>query len=251
MKHIVQFSGGKDSTCMLLMMLERGMQVDEIIMCDTGMEFPGMYQHIEEVRRHIKPYGKDITILKAEHDYEWYMFHKPIIRGKNKGQHGFGWAGMNNRWCTRALKIEPTQNYLKQYGDNIVTYIGIASDEPKRHFESDTIKHPLFEWGISEKRALEYCKSHGFNWGGLYEKFRRVSCWCCPLQGISSLRILYHEFPELWKRLKALDEYNIAHPKAGYERGGTFHRDYSVAELEARFIREDNGKRIAISLWDE
>ena len=30
MKHIVQFSGGKDSTCMLLMMLEKGMQVDEI-----------------------------------------------------------------------------------------------------------------------------------------------------------------------------------------------------------------------------
>lgn len=47
MKHVVQFSGGKDSTAMLLMMLERGMQVDEIIMCDTGMEFPGMYQHIE------------------------------------------------------------------------------------------------------------------------------------------------------------------------------------------------------------
>ena len=251
MKHVVQFSGGKDSTAMLLMMLERGMQVDEIIMCDTGMEFPGMYQHIEEVRQYIKPYGKDITILKAEHDYEWYMFHKPIIRGKNKGQHGFGWAGMNNRWCTRALKIEPTQNYLKQYGGNIVTYIGIASDEPKRHFESDTIKHPLFEWGVSEKIALSYCKEHGFTWGGLYDKFRRVSCWCCPLQGLESLRILYHDFPDLWKRLKKMDEYNIAHPKDGYERGGIFRRDYSVQELEDRFKREDNGKRLAISLWDE
>ena len=166
MKHIVQFSGGKDSTCMLLMMLEKGMQVDEIIFCDTGMEFPGMYQHIEEVRQYIKPYGKDITILKAEHEYEWYMFHKPLLRGKNKGQHGEGWPTMKNRWCTRALKIEPTQNYLKQYGGDTVTYIGIASDEPKRHFESSTIKHPLFEWGISEKKALSYCKEHGFTWGG-------------------------------------------------------------------------------------
>ena len=250
MKHIVQFSGGKDFTCMLLMMLEKGMQVDEIIFCDTGMEFPGMYQHIEEVRQYIKPYGKDITILKAEHEYEWYMFHKPLLKDKNKGQHGEGWPTMKNRWCTRALKITPTQNYLKQYGGDIVTYIGIASDEPKRHFESNTIKHPLFEWGISEKKALSYCKEHGFTWGGLYDKFRRVSCWCCPLQNVSSLRILYHDFPDLWKRLKKMDEYNIAHPKDGYERGNAFHTNHSVQDLEDRFKREDYGKRIAISLWE-
>ena len=42
-KHIVSFSGGKDSTAMLLMMLEKKMQVDEIIFCDTGKEFPQMY----------------------------------------------------------------------------------------------------------------------------------------------------------------------------------------------------------------
>lgn len=162
MKHIVQFSGGKDSTCMLLMMLERGMPIDEIIFCDTGMEFPQMYEHIDKVEQYI---GRKITRLKAEHSYEWYMWEKPISRGKNKGQKGFGWAGMNNRWCTRALKIEPTQEYLKNAGKTI-TYIGIASDEPKRHFKSETIKHPLYEWGISEKSALSYCKRHSFNWGG-------------------------------------------------------------------------------------
>ena len=30
MLNVVSFSGGKDSTCMLLMMLERGMQVDYV-----------------------------------------------------------------------------------------------------------------------------------------------------------------------------------------------------------------------------
>lgn len=63
MKHIVQFSGGKDSTAMLLMMLEKGMQVDEIIFCDTGKEFPGMYVHIGKVEQYI---GRKITTLKAE-----------------------------------------------------------------------------------------------------------------------------------------------------------------------------------------
>lgn len=49
MDHIVSFSGGKDSTAMLLMMLERKMPIDEIIFCDTGKEFPQMYEHFDRV----------------------------------------------------------------------------------------------------------------------------------------------------------------------------------------------------------
>ena len=39
--HIVSLSGGKDSTAMLLRMLEEGWQVDLILFCDTGLEFDG------------------------------------------------------------------------------------------------------------------------------------------------------------------------------------------------------------------
>lgn len=53
MEHIVQFSGGKDSTAMLLMMLEKDMPIDEIIFCDTGKEFPQMYEHIEKIQKYI------------------------------------------------------------------------------------------------------------------------------------------------------------------------------------------------------
>ena len=51
--HVVSFSGGKDSTAMLLRMLEEGMRVDLILFCDTGMEFPSMYDHIEKVENYI------------------------------------------------------------------------------------------------------------------------------------------------------------------------------------------------------
>ena len=37
--HVVSLSGGKDSTAMLLMMLEKGMPVDDILFCDTGLFF--------------------------------------------------------------------------------------------------------------------------------------------------------------------------------------------------------------------
>ena len=162
MKHIVQFSGGKDSTCMLLMMLEKGMPVDEIIFCDTGKEFPQMYEHINQVQKYI---GRPITKVCAAHSYDYFMFDHEKTRGKNAGKKGFGWARMNMRWCTREMKINPTKIFLKNVGDYI-SYIGIAADEPKRHFVSETVKHPLYEWGISEKMALSYCKEHGFTWGG-------------------------------------------------------------------------------------
>ena len=53
-KVIVSFSGGKDSTCMLLMMLEKGMQVDYILFCDTGLEFPQMYDHVKRLMNTFK-----------------------------------------------------------------------------------------------------------------------------------------------------------------------------------------------------
>ena len=47
--HVVSFSGGKDSTAMLLRMIELGMPVDVILFCDTGLEFPELYEHIRKV----------------------------------------------------------------------------------------------------------------------------------------------------------------------------------------------------------
>ena len=38
--HAVSLSGGKDSTAMLLLMIERGMPIDIVLTADTGMEFP-------------------------------------------------------------------------------------------------------------------------------------------------------------------------------------------------------------------
>lgn len=61
--HVVSFSGGKDSTAMVCGMKDRGMKIDLILYCDTGLEFPAMYEHIKQVERYV---GIPITRLKAE-----------------------------------------------------------------------------------------------------------------------------------------------------------------------------------------
>lgn len=233
-KHIVSFSGGKDSTAMLLMMIEKGMQIDEIIFVDTGVEFPQMYEHIQQVEKHI---GRKITKIKDDKSFEYYMLEHVKTRGKNKGQKGYSWSDFKNRWCTKHLKQQPFKKYLKKYkGFKIIEYHGIAFDELERVNKNNNkeIKYPLVEYRITEKQALEYCYDKGFTWSGLYSKFERLSCYLCPLQRIKELRTLYNEFPELWEHMKELDSKT-------YRK---FRSDYSIKELEEKFKKELINKKL-------
>ena len=219
-KHIISFSGGKDSTAMLLMMIEKKMQVDEIVFCDTGMEFSEMYKHIKQVEEYIE---RSITTLKANHSFEYYLGHHK----KKNGNIGYGFPDFRNRWCTALLK----RDLMKKHCRGDIEYHGIAIDEKHRSLKNQkgrNISYPLIDWRITEKEALEYCYSKGFDWGGLYKKFNRVSCWCCPLSRIGELRILHNEYPKLWGELQHLD-------KLSYRK---FRSDYSVDELATKFINE-------------
>ena len=75
--HVVSLSGGKDSTTMLLKMLENKMQIDCILFCDTGLEFPTMYEHLTKLENDV---GRKITRIKSDETFEYLMFDKPIKR---------------------------------------------------------------------------------------------------------------------------------------------------------------------------
>lgn len=236
LRHIVSFSGGKDSTAMLLKMIENNMQIDDIVFCDTGVEFPEMYKHISQVQEHIK---RPITVLKSKYTYEYLMFDYVKKKGKNKGKKGYSWPDFRNRWCTRCLKFDPIKQYLKQYKNyEVVEYHGIALDEIHRTKKNKgrNIKYPLVKWKMTEKNCLEYCYKHGFNWSGLYEKFDRVSCYLCPLQRLGELKVIYKDYPHLWQKMKELDKRSIRR----FNR--KFRADYSIEELEKKFNKEDMNK---------
>lgn len=225
--HIVSLSGGKDSTAMLLRMLEEGMPVDMILYCDTGMEFPGMYEHLDRLENYI---GMKIVWLKARYTF-LYMFgeHEPKRKNSALSEYkGYSWPGPRSRWCTSRMKTDVINAYIKQLKKDfeIEQYIGIAADEPSRIKE---FHYPLVAWDMSEADCLRYCKERGFDWGGLYDVFKRVSCWCCPLQSLEELRKLRKYYPELWSELRSMDD----------STWRNFRSDYSVRQLEKRFDFEE------------
>lgn len=232
---IVSFSGGKDSTAMLLHMMELGEQIDEVINVDTGMEFPEMYDHIEKVRQIVEDAGIKFTTLKAEKSFEYYLMDQPLEKCDRLG---YGWPGVYIRWCTANLKTKLIHKYVPK---NSIQCVGIAADEQKRleRKNNKNNRHPLVEWGWTEADALAYCKAHGFDFGGLYEKFHRVSCWICPLQRVSSLRVLYSDYPELWQKLESYDKILTD----GHHNDRPFKSNHRVEYYSKKFANEIANKK--------
>lgn len=250
--HAISLSGGKDSTAMLLLMIERDMPIDIVLTADTGMEFPEMYEHLGKLDDYLyKERGLHLTVLRHPKGFEWLMFDEPKQKASSIDNrrklgvtpYGNGWPSVKVRWCTGQLKthlINKEVNRLKgQY--HALHYVGIAADEPKRIKNE---QYPLVDWGITEREALKICYDRGYDWGGLYEIHHRCSCWCCPLQRIDELRKLRHHHPELWARLREMDQRAIA--QFGNNPLGQFKQNWTVEKLEQRFSDEESQTSVFI-----
>ena len=251
--HIVSFSGGKDSTAMLLRMIEEEYPIDVILFCDTGLEFPELHEHIKKVENYIK---RKVTTLKSEYDFMYYATEKTrtIINEKTPGLKtgdvvkGYGYPTVKARWCTKHLKIKVMDEFLKDLKKDydVIRYVGIASDEIHRKRD---LNYPLIDWGMTEKDCLDYCYSRGFDWGGLYEIWDRVSCYCCPLQSLGSLRLLRENRPLLYEQIRKMDQtINEKCRSRGFNKRLNFKFDISFTDIERRFEVEDefikNGKKL-------
>lgn len=116
-------------------------------------------------------------------------------------------------------------------------YIGIAADESGRGKEKC---YPLVEWGWTEYQCLQYCYAKGYSWqeGGieLYSILDRVSCWCCRNKNLRELNAIYHNLPQYWDKLRALQSY-IEEP---------YKPPYTIFDLEERFVKRGRQR----GLWE-
>lgn len=229
-KVIVSFSGGKDSTWMLLEMLRRGERIDEVVFFDTGWEFPQMLQHVEKIEKMVKNKNIPFTTLRPAKSFDYLMLDKPVKGHGGEPHLGYSWCGLKGcRWGTTE-KLSTINAYFKNEPDHIQC-VGIAADEVERLSKERTgnKRFPLAEWGITEAECLRGCYSLGYDWGGLYEDLDRVSCKFCGLKNLKELRNIYWKMPDVWGELR---DYQ-SKTRLPYRGEGQ-----SVLDLETRFELE-------------
>lgn len=151
---------------------------------------------------------------------------------KNSSIYGFPVSlRRRGQWCQK-LKTRFLDSPGARGGTNIVEYLGIAADEPKRFGQlSERKRAPLVEFGIDEDLCGLHCQYEGIL-APSYESSCRDGCWMCHNQGVNSLRQLRKNYPELWALLLKWD----TDSPVNFKPDG-----HTVHDFDRRFQMEDEG----------
>ena len=172
-----------------------------------------------------KEFGYKVQVIKGQKDFV-QLFNTKVTRGKNQGKlRGFpiGWKCQINTYC----KVLPIHKFCKSIEDEFVTYIGIASDEPKRlerlHDKKNQISL-LEKYGYTEEMAYDLCN--------IYEHGKRNGCWFCPNQRKCELKHLFKNERDLFMELVELN-------KTPNKASEHWNRDSSIAEIYEKLKKEE------------
>lgn len=194
-KILLMYSGGKDSTALLVEGLKRGLIFDKIVFCDTGLEFPEMYDYIDMIEKLI---GQEIIRKPPTKDFDMF-FYGTYISGKYEGERrGFPFVTIPC-WHARHSKVRSVKQEMI---DADIIYLGITKGEEHRGINwkfSEKYRYPLIEWGFTDKDCLQYCKTNKI-FNPLYLKFKRLGCWLCPKQPFKSLQRTLLDYPQFRDR---------------------------------------------------
>ena len=191
----VAFSSGKDSLVVLHLALNVNPEVT-VMFNNTTVNFPESINFVKDLQQE---WGFDLHVTR----------HKtPFLKAvKEKG-----WASHEDRWCCRPYKDRPAFRFLEENGfDAEIT--GTTRTEsiyrrsltpfrlPKKNHLQIIRVNPIYDWNQWE--VWRYIKENELPYNPLYDmKYRRIGCWCCPLNGPTHYRRLRKTHPKLYSFLR-------------------------------------------------
>lgn len=188
--NIVAFSGGKDSTALVLRMAELGEEF-VCLFTPTGNELPPVREHIDNI---IAQTGKHLVLPQVPRTLEERIHHYNAL------------PSWRMRWCTREIKIQPCIDYLvglqKESGDLPTLCVGLRADEEERqgmYGSYATYRYPLREWGWGIKEVFGYLREKGV------EVPKRTDCALCYDQRLSEWYELWRTYPDEYAKGESLE----------------------------------------------
>ena len=251
---IVSWSGGKDSTATIILAHELGIKIDLIIISliwfdkkrKIYAEYPEVIQWIFEYAIPLfNSWGYQVKVITSENDYITH-FHHIVTRSKVEGRNGKkrGWL-IGGACKMNPEKVEPIRRFIKELGNDVTQYLGIAADEKSRlesmHKKTNTISL-LEDLNIEEEQTFAICEKYKLL-SPHYEISTRGGCWFCPNQKIKEFAYLKQHHPELWGELKKLAEVKNKISE-GFKYGKTFE------EVEQEVDRYIWAKDSQITIFD-
>ena len=232
--NLVSFSGGKDSTTVLQLVLSAIKGTDKklyIVTADTLMEIPYFQHYVDAVKGRLQAWitkesinAEIITVYPKIEDSFWVS-----VLGK-----GYPAAHMGFRWCTGKLKIEPITKFTKALTKekSYAVFVGVRSAESplraKIYKQKDYKPHhfaPVLDWSAHD--IWEFLLTESCPWGDhsdLVKVYRyssdecvygeaqgvcvgnaRYGCWACPLQKSTQLDMIGHTLDD--ERYQVLKRY--------------------------------------------
>lgn len=252
---VISVSGGRTSAYMAWWMIHNkesvaehiGCNVDELVylfnFANTGMEHEDTLRFMNDVDRHfglnanwveaVVHHGQRkssthrlVNYETAARNDQWWQLDHPFHAYIRK----YGIPNVKFKSCTRELKLNPMNSYIKSLGlkkDEYYTAIGIRDDETRRvsaTADVQNIIYPLVDLNPVDKQdVLEFWSQYDWDlkipeWQG--------NCITCYKKSFKKLSKVYEETPIAFEFNKYMEnEYPFVGPEFG-KHGSTRERAF-------------------------
>jgi len=214
MKYYLSYGGGINSTAMLLLLADEGLEF-EAVYVDHGGDWPETKEYVQMISELF-----ELTIIIPEvkgfnNIYEYYWDYQVM-------------PAVFSRSCTSDWKIKQLHKYFKKPCQD---FIGISFDERyrakrKRKHKGIVDIYPLVDRQIDRQGCIEIIKAHGL------PVPMKSGCFFCPFQKISEWKLLKIKHPELFQKAIDLEKRVFEErQKKGKDRLYMMGRPYTLENL--------------------
>jgi 3'-phosphoadenosine 5'-phosphosulfate sulfotransferase (PAPS reductase)/FAD synthetase len=257
--YIIAYSGGKDSTAMLLWSLANlPRERLRVVFCDTGAEWPETYDYLNYIERElcigierIRVGDRQLPLGRNGRETHGCFRHVhgslfDLVRARGK------WPSARYRYCTQYLKRHPLDLYCDEQSRPVKIFGQRAEESAVRarmslfDLRGDNTRHPIyrpiFYW--SERQVWDYLRTHHILPNPVYNYATRCGCWCCIMARPAKVLNFCRLHPDIAQQAADLEE-EIGHTWTARQSIGNLLRQAQAQmplfERQPRFLEVADG----------